>query len=112
MSEESYFASPNASLIALLDRLYAAHGNSLMYKPWGCIVSARRAGTTSAVEVLNKYPLVNEQPLVSSTYWCMVHGSIPEEIRADTEGMEIAYNLGRNMAWMVKALRSVPHPAQ
>lgn len=103
-----YFSSPNGSLISLLDRLYAAHGNSLMYKPCGCIVSARRAGTTAALEALHKYPMVNEQPLVSSSYWCMVHGSTPEEVRKDTEGMEIAYNLGRNMAWMVKALAHTP----
>lgn len=103
-----YFASPNGSLISLLDRLYAAHGNRLMYKPCGCIVSARRAGTTTALEVLHKYPMVNEQPLVSSSYWCMVHGSTPEEVRKDTEGMETAYTLGRNMAWLVKALMHTP----
>ena len=103
-----YFASPNGSLISLLDRLYAAHGNSLMYKPCGCIVSARRAGTTAALEALYKYPMVNEQPVVSSSYWCMVHGSTPEEVRKDTEGMKIAYHLGRNMAWMVKALTYAP----
>lgn len=107
-----YFASPNGSLVALLDRLYAAHGNALMYKPCGCIVSARRAGTTAALETLHKYPMVNEQPLVSSSYWCMVHGSTPEGVRADTEGMAIAYTLGRNMAWMVKALRGSPDPQQ
>lgn len=105
-----YFASPNASLLALLDRLYAAHGKHLMYKPCGCIVSARRAGTTAALEVLHKYPMVNEQPMVSSSYWCMVHGNTPEEVRSDMEGMQIAYNLGRNMAWMVNALHRSPHP--
>lgn len=105
-----YFASPNGSLTALLDRLYAAHGNGIMYKPCGCIVSARRAGTTAALEVLLKYPMVNEQPLVSSSYWCMVHGCTPEEVHADTEGMEIAYTLGRNMAWLVKALDGTPRP--
>lgn len=105
-----YFASPNGSLISLLDRLYAAHGNSLIYKPCGCIVSARRAGATAALEALHKYPMVNEQPLVSSSYWCMVHGNTPEEVHADTEGMEIAYNLGRNMAWMVKALGDISCP--
>jgi len=105
-----YFSSPNGSLIAFLDRLYAAHGNSLMYKPCGCMVSARRAGTTATLEVLNKYPLVNEQPLISSSYWCMVHGSSSEEVLADEEGMEIAYHLGRNMAWMIKALHGMPHP--
>lgn len=106
-----YFASPNATLLAFLDRLYAAYGDSLMYKPCGCIVSARRGGTTSALEVLQKYPLVCEQPLVASSYWCMVHGNTPEEVRADREGMETAYNLGRNMAWMVKALHDMPRPS-
>lgn len=105
-----YFSSPNGALVAYLDRLYAAYGDDLKYKPCGCMVSARRAGTTSALEVLNQYPLVCEQPLVSSSYWCMAFGNTPEEVRVDTEGMEIAYNLGRNMAWMVKALHGVPTP--
>lgn len=106
-----YFSSPNAGLLALLDRLYAAHGKKLMHKPCGCVVSARRAGTTASLEVLHKYPLINEQPLVASSYWCMVYGSTPEEVRADEEGMSISYNLGRNMAWMVKALNGAAHPS-
>lgn len=106
-----YFASPNASFLALLDRLYAAHGHKLCYKPCACLVSARRAGTTAALDTLNKYPLVNEQPLISSCYWCMVHGNTPEEVKRDTEGMKIAYHLGENMAWLVKALHGVQPPA-
>ena len=105
-----YFASPAGNLMAFLDRLYAAHGNRLMYKPCGCIVTARRAGTTAALEALNKYPLVNEQPLVAAQYWCVAHGNTPEEILADAEGVEIARSLGRNMAWLVKALRNAPRP--
>lgn len=105
-----YFASPAGNLIAFLDRLYAAHGQRLMYKPCGSIVTARRAGTTAALDALNKYPLVNEQPLVPAQYWCMLHGNAPEEILADAEGVEIAHSLGRNMAWMVKALQSMPRP--
>lgn len=105
-----YFASPAANMIAFLDRLYAAHGRRLMYKPCGCIVTARRAGTTAALEALNKYPLVNEQPLVPAQYWCMAYGNSPQEILADAEGVEIARSLGCNMAWMVKALRDVPRP--
>lgn len=106
-----YFSSPNAALIAYLDRLYAAYGDKLRFKPCGCIVSARRAGTTSALEVLNKYPLVCEQPLVASSYWCMVFGNSPDEVQKDSEGMGIAYDLGRNMAWMIKALNGAAAPA-
>lgn len=106
-----YFASPNADFLAILDRLYAAHGQHLRYKPCGSIVAARRGGTTAALDALNKYPLVCEQPVVASSYWCMVHGNDPQQVREDLEGMEIAYHLGRNMAWMVKALHGIGQPA-
>lgn len=76
----------------------------------GCFACRKLGGTTSALEVLQKYPLVCEQPLVASSYWCMVHGNTPKEVRSDEEGMEIAYHLGRNMAWMVKALHHMPRP--
>ncbi len=97
-----YYASPNATLLAFLDRLYASASPKLMYKPCGCIVAARRAGTTASLDALSKYPLINEQPLISGQYWCMVHGNSPEEVYMDKEGVEIARSLGRNMAWMVK----------
>lgn len=105
-----YFASPAGSMIAFLDRLYAAYGHQLIHKPCGCFVTARRAGTTAALDALNKYPLINEQPLVASQYWCMAHGNTPNEVLADAEGVEIARTLGRNMAWLVKALQNAPHP--
>ena len=40
----------------------------------------------------------------------MVFGNTPDEVKKDTEGMEIAYNLGRNMAWMIKALNGAVPP--
>ena len=48
--------------------------------------------------MLNQFALVGEQPIIPSCYWCMVHGSTPEEVRADAEGMRIAYTLGERMA--------------
>ena len=104
-----YYASANGTLSALLDRVFYA-GNCFAYKPACVITSARRAGTTAALDALHKYPLVNEQPLISSCYWCMVHGNTPEEVKNDTEGMKIAYHLGENMAWLVKALHGVQIP--
>ena len=99
-----YFASPNGSLLAFLDRLYASHGEQLRCKPCGCIVSARRAGTTAALDALNKYPLVCDQPLVSGGYWCMVHGQTPEQVMQDEEGLRIARTLGSSLGWLAKAL--------
>lgn len=65
-----YFSSPTGTLISFLDRLYAAHGEVLVGKPFGSLTAARRGGTTIALTVLNQYALVGEQPIIPSCYWC------------------------------------------
>ena len=45
-------------------------------------------------------------PVVSSTYWNNVHGNSPEEVKQDLEGMQTMYNLGKNMAWMLKCVEA------
>lgn len=99
-----YYASPNGSLIALLDRLFYSGSQSLAHKPAAAVVSARRAGTTAALEVLQKYFTINQMPLVSSTYWPMVHGYTAADVKKDEEGLQIMRNLGRNMAWLLRCI--------
>ena len=45
-------------------------------------------------------------PIVSSTYWNNVHGNNKEEVLQDLEGMQTMYNLGKNMAWILKCIES------
>ncbi|MBR3743158.1 MAG: flavodoxin family protein, partial [Clostridia bacterium] len=71
-------------------------------KPAAAVVSARRAGTTSALDQMNKYFLHGQLPVISSRYWNMVHGNTPEEVMQDEEGLQIMRQLGRNMAWFLK----------
>ena len=99
-----FFAGLNGALKCLLDRVFFAGSAGFALKPAACIVSARRAGTTSALEQLQKYPLISQMPVVSSFYWPMVHGNSPDEVRQDAEGMAIAWQLGANMAWMIKCI--------
>ncbi len=101
-----YYASPNGSLIALLDRMFFAGSALMRLKPAACIVSARRAGTTAALEVLNKYPTIAQMPLVTSKYWNMVHGNEPAEVRQDEEGMQTMRVLGANMAYLLKCIEA------
>ena len=49
-----YFASPTGAVLSLLDRIFMA-GNKFYLKPAAAIASARRAGTTATIDVLNKY---------------------------------------------------------
>lgn len=100
-----YFASPNGNLISMLDRFFYA-GGCFAHKPAAAVVSARRAGTSASLDDLNKYFSIRQMPVVSSTYWNMVHGNTPEEVEQDAEGLQTMRNLGRNMAWMLKCMES------
>ncbi|MDR3049400.1 MAG: flavodoxin family protein [Elusimicrobiota bacterium] len=99
-----YFAGANGSLIALLDRVFFSGRKSFIFKPAAAIVSARRAGTTAALDQINKYFLISQMPVVSSKYWNMVHGFNAEETKQDLEGMQVMRVLGKNMAWLLKCI--------
>ena len=101
-----YYASANGSLISFLDRFFYAGRGRFAYKPAAAVVSARRAGTTATFEVLNKYFTMLNMPVVSSKYWNMVHGSTPEDVRQDLEGLQVMRTLGRNMAWMLRCFEA------
>jgi multimeric flavodoxin WrbA len=101
-----YYAAPNGSLISLLNRMFFAGSALMRLKPAACNVSARRAGTTAALEVLNKYPTIAQMPLVSSTYWNMVHGNEPAEVMKDDEGVKTMRVLGANMAYLLKCIEA------
>ena len=107
-----HFASAGGSMSAFLDRVFFSrdHVNDpFALKPAGIVTSARRAGTTAALDRLAKYPLISQMPLVASQYWCMVHGNTPDEVRQDEEGMQIMRTLGRNMAWILKLIEIGAH---
>lgn len=101
-----YYASPSGEVIAFMDRLMGVAHKAMQQKPAAAIASARRAGTTATLDVLNKYFLYNQMPLVASDYWNMVHGSTPEQVLKDEEGVQIMRNIGRNMAWLLKCIEA------
>lgn len=101
-----YYAAPNGALLALLQRLFYSGSAALSHKPGACVVSARRAGSTASLDALQKYFTINHMPLVSSQYWCMVHGNTPEEVLQDREGMQIMRSLGRDMAWLLRCIEA------
>ncbi len=101
-----YYASPSGEVVAFLDRLFGVAGADLRHKPGAVIASARRAGTTATLEVLSKYIQYAEMPLVNSNYWTMVHGSRPEDVLKDEEGMQIMHLLGKNMAWLMQCIEA------
>ena len=101
-----YYAHPSGRVLSALDRMFYAGKKYFMHKPGAAIASARRAGTTASIDALNKYFTIEEMPVVSSSYWNMVHGNKPEEVLQDAEGLQVMRNLGRNMAWLLKCLEA------
>ena len=45
-------------------------------------------------------------PVVSSSYWNMVHGSTPDDVRRDLEGLQTMRNLAHNMAWLLRCIEA------
>lgn len=105
-----YYSGMNGNLMSFMDRVFysasAQDPHPFRLKPAAAVVSARRAGTTSALDQMNKYFLHQQMPIVSSRYWNMVHGNTPDEVCQDEEGLQIMRYLGRNMAWMLKLIES------
>lgn len=110
-----YYAHPSGRLLTFLDRAFYSNANAFKYKPAACVLSARRAGTTASFDVINKYFSISSMPIVSSTYWNHVYGSQPEDVLEDKEGLMTMYNLGKNMAWLLKCIElgkdnGIDHP--
>lgn len=101
-----YYAHPSGRILSFLDRLFYSGGGAFAFKPGAAVASARRAGTTASLDVLNKYFTIARMPVVSSNYWNMVHGNTPEEVRQDLEGLQIMRGIGQNMAWMIKCIEA------
>ena len=101
-----YYAHPSGQILSLLDRLFYAGGGAVSHKPGAAVVTARRAGTTASLDVLNKYMTDAQMSVVSATYWNMVFGPAPELVKQDEEGLQTMRNLGRNMAWLLKCIQA------
>jgi multimeric flavodoxin WrbA len=99
-----YYASANATLIAVLDRLfYSTHFDKRM-KVGASVAVARRGGCSATFDMLNKYFTISGMPVASSQYWNSVHGGRPGEAAQDEEGMQTMRTLARNMAFLMKSI--------
>ena len=99
-----YYASPNGTLLSFLDRLFHSAASEMHLKVGAAVVSCRRGGAASSFEVLNKYFTICGMPVASSTYWNSVHGFTPADVEKDLEGLQVMRNLGRSMAFLMRAI--------
>jgi len=100
-----YYASANATLVALLQRLfYSSHFDKTM-KVGASVVCARRGGCSATFDELNKFFTISGMPVVSSTYWNSIHGRTVGEANYDDEGKKTMRDLAKNMVFLMKSIQ-------
>ena len=99
-----YFAGPSGRLTSFLDRLFFSSSGKWAGKLGASVVSCRRGGASASFDRLNKYFSISNMPIVSSNYWNIVHGTNPDEVKRDEEGMQTMRILGENMSWLLRCI--------
>ena len=99
-----YYAHANGGLLALLDRLFYSTRFSKQLKVGAAVVSSRRAGSTGAFDDICKHFTISGMAVAGSTYWNEVHGFTAGDVEKDLEGLQTMRNLGRNMAFLIRAI--------
>ena len=99
-----YYASANATLTAVLDRLFYSTRFDKRMKVGASVAVARRGGCSATFDQLNKYFTISGMPVASSQYWNSVHGGAPGEAVRDEEGMQTMRTLARNMVFLMKSI--------
>ena len=101
-----HYASASGAITSFMDRAFYSAGKYMTGKPTANIVSCRRGGASASFDQLNKYFTINCMPIVSSQYWNQVHGSKPEDVLKDEEGLQTMRTLARNMAWLLRCIEA------
>lgn len=99
-----YYASANGTLVSFLDRLFYSTPFDKTMKVGASVAVARRGGTSSTFDELNKYFTICGMPVASSQYWNSVHGRNQGEAAKDEEGLQTMRTLAHNMVFLMKSI--------
>lgn len=99
-----YYASANATLMALLHRLFFSSHFDKTMKVGASVVCARRGGCSATFDELNKFFTISGMPVASSQYWNSIHGGAAGDANQDDEGKHTMRTLARNMSFLMKSI--------
>ena len=99
-----YYASANATLMALLTRLFYSTRFQKTMKVGASVAVARRGGCSATFDELNKFFTISGMPIASSQYWNSVHGGAPGQALEDAEGLQTMRTLARNMTFLMRSI--------
>lgn len=101
VATQSHYSAASGLLTMVLHRFLLA-GKHHAHKPAAAVVTCRRSGGMTAFHELNAFFSMKSMPIVSSSYWNILYGTEPEQIRADEEGVRTMKNLARNLAYLLR----------
>lgn len=104
-----YYASMAGTMKCFLDRAFytaSANGGLFRHKVGASVVAVRRSGEVATFDHLNHYFTLGEMFMASSNYWNVIHGRMPGDIWQDEEGVQIMRVLGKNIAYLLKQLKT------
>ena len=103
-----YFGSATAQLKALMDRTgYISYDTRpFAGKVGGPLVVARRAGQNFTFAQIMYWFHILGFFMPGSTYWNIAFGREKGEVEGDEEGLRTAWNFGKNIAFLVKKLKT------
>jgi multimeric flavodoxin WrbA len=104
-----YYGSCTALLKGLMERtgyISRFNGEPFKGKVGGPLVVARRAGQVFAVAEIDLWYHILGLTVPGSSYWNLAFGREAGEVNNDREGMQTAYNFGKNIAFILKKLHN------
>ncbi|BFL47991.1 flavodoxin family protein [Lactonifactor longoviformis] len=105
-----YSANISANMQALLERAAVVgdmNPGLFTHKVGAAVAAARRGGALQAIDAINHFFLNHEMFVAGSTYWNIGYGQMPEDVRKDLEALANMENLGQNMTYLLKALKTL-----
>ena len=109
LGSPTYFADITSEMKALIERAgFTSMANNLMFKRkvGAAVVAVRRGGAIHAFDSINHFFHINQMIVPGSSYWNVGIGREIGDVDKDEEGIRNMKNLGENMAWLLKKIRS------
>ncbi len=98
----THYAGISGQMKSALTRLFFMASAKMRYKPAGAICVARRAGATLASEEITRYFTFNSMPVSPANYFCVLYAKSKECLRKDSEGLQTARALIKNLIWLMR----------
>ncbi len=109
LGSPTYFSMMTSELKALIDRAgYVGMFNDHLFKRkvGAAVVAVRRTGAMPTFDAINHFFLISEMIVPGSIYWNVGIGRKAGEVEQDEEGLKTMDALGRNMAWLIKKIKT------